>query len=170
MIPKVKVKIERFFRTVQTRFYPLLKTNPVHSLEELNERFGQWLEQDYHRKTHASLNGRTPHEVFHEQLDSVLYLEDPIILDMVFLKRAYRKVKADWTITLNKQLYEVPPRFIGLSVDVRLDERGVYIFEDGEKVADAQLVSLSDNAHVKRIQSPFSYSASHSEKGGLDNV
>lgn len=168
--PQSKGKIERFFRTVQTRFYPLLKTNPAHSLEELNERFGQWLEQDYHRKTHASLNGRTPHEVFHEQLDSVLYLEDPIILDMIFLKRVHRKVKADGTITLDKQLYEVPPRFIGLSVDVRLDERGVYIFENGEKVADAQLVSFSDNAHVKRIRSPFSYSASQSEEGGLDNV
>ncbi|MFC0298963.1 Mu transposase C-terminal domain-containing protein, partial [Geobacillus jurassicus] len=40
-----------------------------------------------------------------------------------FLKREHRKVKADGTITLNKQLYEVPPRFIGQSIELRYDER-----------------------------------------------
>lgn len=168
--PQSKGKIERFFKTVQTRFYTLLKTDSAHSLEELNERFWQWLEVDYHRKVHASLEGKTPHEVFHNQLESIVYLENPSILNTIFLKRERRKVKADGTITLNKKLYEVPPCFIGLSVDVRLDERGVYIFEDGQKVADATLVSLSDNAHVKRVRSPFSYSESQYEKGGPDDV
>ncbi|WP_145453225.1 DDE-type integrase/transposase/recombinase, partial [Staphylococcus epidermidis] len=71
-----KGKIERLFKTIQTRFYPLLKNDPVHSLEELNERFWQWLEEDYHRKPHASLDGKTPHEVFLSQLDHVTFLED----------------------------------------------------------------------------------------------
>jgi hypothetical protein len=66
--PKSKGEIERFFKTVQTRFYPLLGTNPVQSLDELNERFWQWLEEEYHRRKHASLDGKTPHEVFHSQL------------------------------------------------------------------------------------------------------
>lgn len=168
--PQSKGKIERFFKTVQTRFYSLLKVNPVHSLEELNERFWHWLEMDYHRKVHASLDGKTPHEVFHNQLESVVYLEEPSILETIFLKREQRKVKADGTITLNKKLYEVPARFIGLSIDIRLDNRGVYVFEEDKKVAEAIPVSLTDNAHVKRVRSPFSFRESPDLKGGQDHV
>ena len=154
--PQSKGKIERFFKTVQTRFYPLLEADPVGSLEELNERFWRWLEEDYHRRVHASLDGKTPHEVFHSQLENITFLDDPSILDVIFMKRVKRKVKADGTISLNKQLYEVPARFIGYSVDLRIDDTGVFIFEDNKKVAEAEPVSLSDNAHVKRVRSPFS--------------
>lgn len=154
--PRAKGKIERFFKTVQTRFYPLLQADPAQSLEELNERFWRWLEEDYHRRIHASLDGKTPHEVFQSQLEHVQFIEDTSILDTIFLKREQRKVKADGTITLNKQLYEVPPRFVGQTVDVRMDEKGVYIFEEDKKVAEAIPVSMTDNAHAKRIRSPFS--------------
>ena len=78
-----------------------------------------------------------------------------MILDTVFLKREHRKVKADSTITLNGKLYEVPPRFIGQSIDVRFDEKGIFVFEDDQKVAEAVPVSMKDNAHAKRVRSPF---------------
>jgi len=156
--PRAKGKIERLFKTIQTRFYPLLLAEPAQSLEELNERFWRWLEENYHRRVHASLEGKTPHEVFHSQLKDITFLEDLSILETIFLKREQRKVKADSTITLNKQLYEVPSRFIGHSIDVRLDEKGVYIFEDDKKVAEATPVSMKDNAHAKRVRSPFSLS------------
>ncbi|MBB4075544.1 hypothetical protein GGR02_003383 [Anoxybacillus voinovskiensis] len=74
--PQSKGKIERFFRTVQTRFYPLLELDPPKSFEELNERFGRWLEEEYHRKPHASLAGKTPHEVFQPQVERVAWIED----------------------------------------------------------------------------------------------
>ncbi|KIQ94700.1 hypothetical protein LH47_01168 [Anoxybacillus thermarum] len=64
-------------------------------------------------------------------------------------------MKADGTITLNKQLYEVPPRFIGQSVEIRYDEQGVYVYEDGKEAAKATLVRMHDNAYVKRHRSPF---------------
>lgn len=86
------------------------------------------------------------------------------------MKREQRKVKADSTITLNKQLYEVPSRFIGTSIDVRLDEHGVYVFEEDKKVAEATLVSMKDNAHVKRFRSPFSLTESPEVKQEQDHV
>ncbi|MCC3359540.1 IS481 family transposase, partial [Bacillus sp. REN16] len=58
------------------------------------------------------------------------------------------------------KLYEVPSRYIGTSIDVRMDEQGVYVFEDDKKVAEATLVSMEDNAHVKRVRSPFLLSQS----------
>lgn len=53
-----KGKIERFFRTVRERFLPLLP-HPLSSLDQLNEAFFPWLEEDYHRKEHSAL-GVTP--------------------------------------------------------------------------------------------------------------
>jgi putative transposase len=168
--PRAKGKIERLFKTIQTRFYPLLQAEPAQSLEELNERFWRWLEENYHRRVHASLEGKSPHEVFNSQLKDITFLEDLSILETIFLKREQRKVKADSTITLNKQLYEVPSRFIGYSIDVRLDEKGVYIFEDDKKVAEAAPVSMKDNAHAKRVRSPFSLSQKAEVKEEQDHV
>jgi putative transposase len=168
--PRAKGKIERLFKTIQTRFYPLLQAEPAQSIEELNERFWRWLEENYHRRVHASLEGKTPHEVFNSQLKDITFLEDLSILETIFLKREQRKVKADSTITLNKKLYEVPSRFIGYSIDVRLDEKGVYIFEDDKKVAEAIPVSMKDNAHVKRVRSPFSLSQKAEVKEEQDHV
>lgn len=162
-----KGKVERVFKTIQTRFYPLLQANPVTSLDELNERFWRWLEEDYHRRIHASLDGKTPHEVYHSQIEKITFLEDIAILDTIFLKREYRKVKPDSTISVDKQLYEVPPRFIGQSIDVRFDETGIHVFEENQKVAEAVPVSMTDNAHAKRVRSPFNLTA---EMEGNDNV
>ncbi|GKV65248.1 MULTISPECIES: helix-turn-helix domain-containing protein [unclassified Sporosarcina] len=166
--PQSKGKIERFFKTAQTRFYPLLKTYPVKTVEELNGRFWRWLEEDYHRKVHASLDGKTPHEVYSAQLEQLTFLEDVTLLDTLFLKREQRKVRADSTITLNRKLYEVPHRFIGYSIDIRIDEKGVYIYEEDKRVAEAILVNKEDNAHVKRVRSPFSLSLA--DKGGDTDV
>lgn len=156
-----KGKIERFFKTVQTRFYPKLKADPVDSLSALNERFWAWLEQDYHRRGHASLEGKTPLEVFQSQIETVTFLDDPEILDTIFLKRYSRKVKLDGTITLNKQLYEVPSQYIGCSIDVREDDHVVYVYEEDKQVAEAVPVTMTDNAHVKRTRSPFAIHASN---------
>ncbi|MDN5301678.1 MAG: putative transposase [Thermoanaerobacteraceae bacterium] len=147
-----KGKIERFFGTVKTRFFPLLKLKPAVSIEELNQRFWQWLEEDYHRKVHASL-GMTPQDVYLSQVTRIRMVDDPASLDPLFLKRDYRKVKHDGTISVNSILYEVPPRFIGQRIEVRFDAENVYIYEDGVSVGKATLVNFSDNAHVKRERS-----------------
>jgi len=168
--PKSKGKIERLFKTIQTRFYPLLKSDPAQSLEELNEKFGRWLEEDYHRKPHASLEGKTPHQVFHSQLDHITFLEDNAILETIFLKRAKRVVKLDGTITLDKKLYEVPASFVGQKIELRLDDQTVYVFEDGKKVAQAKAVQMEDNAHVKRAPSPFATMDTVQRKGEANHV
>ncbi|BDG36108.1 hypothetical protein PcaKH15_20140 [Parageobacillus caldoxylosilyticus] len=105
--------------------------------------------------------------MFQSQVHLVSFIEDVDWLDAIFLKRDYRKVKADGTITLNKQLYEVPPRFIGQSIELRHDEHGFYVYEDGRRVAEAVRVRLEDNAYVKRHRSPF---ATVPEKEGERDV
>jgi len=147
-----KGKIERFFGTVKTRFFPRLKENPPSSLEELNRRFWQWLEEDYHRKIHASL-GMSPLDKFLSQAGQIRLVSDPDSLDALFLKRDYRKVKHDGTISVNTRLYEVPPQFIGTRVEVRYDDTDVYIYENGSVVSRAIPVNFADNALAKRNRS-----------------
>jgi putative transposase len=69
-----KGKVERFFKTVKTRFFPLLGIEPAKTLEELNQRFWKWLEEDYHRKAHSSLDGKTPLDVWLAQASTVRML------------------------------------------------------------------------------------------------
>jgi len=157
--PESKGKIERFFRTVKTRFFSQLKMRPAKSLEELNERFWKWLEEDYHRKPHASLEGKTPLDVYLSQVDHVRMIEDPEALDPLFLKRAHRKVKHDGTISLSRQLYEVPPRFIGEKIEIRFDETNIWVYEDGQAITKAKPVNFTDNAHIKRDRPKISFQA-----------
>lgn len=147
-----KGKIERFFGTVKTRFFPLLRVQPAASLDELNRRFWQWLEEDYHRKNHDSLD-MTPLDVYFSQSSSIRMLEDPTALDHLFLKRVMRKVRHDGTISINNKLYEVPSKYISQRIEVRFDDEGVYIYENGLPKDKAILVNFADNAHVKRERS-----------------
>ncbi|HII81644.1 MAG TPA: DDE-type integrase/transposase/recombinase [Methanosarcina sp.] len=161
-----KGKIERFFKTVQTRFYPLLKVNPASSLEELNMRFLKWLEEDYHRKPHSSLEkSMTPLDKFISQASLLKMVSDPDFLNSLFLVRAARKVHHDGTISVNNRLYEVPARFIGCKIEIRFDDTDIFVYEEGSSVAKAKPVIFSDNAFAKR-ESKISYAIA----GGHDNV
>ena len=95
----------------------------------------------------------TPLDKFLFQASQVRLVSDPGSLEPLFLKRDYRKVKHDGTISVNTRLYEVPPQFIGTRVEVRYDDTNVYIYEDGVLVCKANPVNFADNARVKRTPS-----------------
>ncbi len=150
--PQSKGKIERFFLTVRTRFYPLLKENPPKDIDELNKRFWKWLEEDYHRRVHSSL-GMSPLDKFMSQANSIKIFNDPESLNAIFYKRDFRKVYLDSTISVNSKLYEVPLKYVGEKIEIRYDLENpdtVYIFENDQIVFTAKPVSFSDNSHVRR--------------------
>lgn len=153
--PQSKGKIERFFLTVQKSFYPTLQLNPVESIEQLNKRFWEWLEVEYHRKPHSSLEKQTPHEVFTSQLGRMECVDDVSSLDYIFLKRVIRKVSTGGTISYENKLYEVPQKYIGHKIDIRIGDKEMKVYENDAPVANVVPVNMNDNAHVKRV-SPFS--------------
>jgi hypothetical protein len=138
-------------------------------LDELNERFWKWLEEDYHRKPDASLDGKMPLEVYLSQVEQVRTVDDPSYLDALFLKRTFRKVKHDATFSLENRLYEAPDVYAGRKVEIRYDENGVHLYENGKAVAQATEVRFHDNAHVKRRRSSLSFKELQ-EKGGGEDV
>ncbi len=153
-----KGKIERFFGNVSQRFLPLFYQEEITTLQGLNQFFGQWLEQEYHRKVHSALQ-MTPLDKYLSQASSVKMIEDPEALRLLFLKREQRKVRHDGTISLMGNLFEVPPEFIGQKIEIRFDEelKQVYVFHEGTKVADAKPVNMTDNARIKRNKPALSF-------------
>jgi transposase InsO family protein len=150
--PEAKGKIERFFGTIRRRFYPTLVNEPAGSLEELNNRFWEWLDKDYHRKEHLGINA-TPLDTYMSQIDSVKHIADPAALDFIFWHRLSRKVKNDGTISIQKKLFQVPLRYVGMRIEVRFDNyppKEVFLFEGDVSICPAEPVNLHENAHVRR--------------------
>ena len=116
-----KGKIERFFRTVQEDFQARLHLQPAADLAELNLRFSQWLENDYHARKHSSLGGQSPRERFAERGGTRRLLPAEIDWEALFFARAERRVRMDATISLEGRLWEVPVHLRGRNVELRYD-------------------------------------------------
>jgi len=160
-VPTSRGKIERFFLTVRERFLSQLDMNEIKSLDALNLRFWKWLDEDYHKKPHSSLNGLTPLDFFMSQISRVKLCTDPAQLEEKFLLRIKRKVNHDGTFTINNILYETNIKFAGQRVEVRYDPQWldipfmpVFIYHEDKKVGEAVQVNFHDNAHMKRRGRP----------------
>ncbi len=150
--PAAKGKIERFFLTVKQRFIQGIEQTSLCSLDSLNSSFHAWLERDYNHKPHSAI-AMAPLDYYLSQVSSLKMLDDPSVLEPLFLRREHRKVRHDATISIRNALFEAPPRFIGQSVEVRFDPSDpseVFIYENGSQAARMAPVNLLDNAHVKR--------------------
>lgn len=154
--PNQKGKIERFFRTVRMRFLSLIEPEKIKSLEELNLRFWEWLEDDYQRKMHSALQ-MSPLDYFMSQADEVRMFLDPALLDELFLLRVTRKVNHDATLSLESVLYETDQKLANTRLEVRYEPRWlnnpaqpVFLYREGVKVGEARQVNLSENASARR--------------------
>lgn len=116
-----KGKIERWFLTVQHDFEQRLIFQPVSSIVELNSRFWQWLNAEYHQRKHGSLDGQSPSDRFAERAGRLKLVDDDIDLEGLFLARTTRRVRMDATISLEGKVFEVPVALRGRDVDVRYD-------------------------------------------------
>jgi transposase InsO family protein len=104
--PQGRGKIERFFRTVRTRFLPYFQGG---TLLELNIAFDLW-QNEYHQRIHSS-TGETPFARFARHLEIIRPV--PADLEDHFRKEARRRVAKDRTVSLDGRLYEAPTRLIG---------------------------------------------------------
>lgn len=164
--PNEKGKIERFFLTVRKRFLSTINSSKLGSIEELNEKFHQWLETDYLRKPHSGLNNLTPLDIFISQISRVKLITDSALIKEKFLLRINRTVTHDATFTINNILYETDQKFACSRVEIRYDPEWlensinpVLIYADDKKIGEAKQVNFHDNAHIKRKGRPAGHSA-----------
>jgi len=113
-----KGKIERFFLTVQMQFQTRLTEEPVHSLDELNRRFNEWLENKYHSTVHSATE-QTPAARFAAGVEGIRNPADSTELNALFMKREERSVRKDGCISVGTRLFEAPLNLRGMRVEVR---------------------------------------------------
>jgi len=154
--PNSKGKIERFFHTVRQRFLVRVDPTKLRDIDELNLHFWQWLESDYQRKTHSSLD-MSPLDFFMSQASKVNLMENLLLLEELFLLRVMRKVNHDATLSIDTILYETDQTLANSRVEVRYEPewltnpaQPLFLFRDGLKVGEARQVNFHDNSYVKR--------------------
>lgn len=145
--PQGRGKIERFFRTLRSRFLPYFMGS---TLEDLNEALDLWVQDQYHQRVHTS-TGETPFERFARHLEIIRTA--PPDLEDHFRKEARRRVAKDRTVSLDGRLYEAPTRLIGEYIRLlyhqdRLDQ--VEIIHANQSQGMLVPINLNINCQVKR--------------------
>lgn len=142
-------KIERFHRTVRLKFMPGLQLQHIDSLEALNESFDDWLRKEYHRSIHAGI-GTTPMDRWDADVaDNPLRYLTAEELFFAFYQTYKRKVKNDSTISLNGKLWQLPPAYIGKTIEVRHPSdlpMDLYLFENNKPICRLHLCNPAENA------------------------
>ena len=175
-VPNGRGKIERFFRTVRKRFLSELAAVELKDINDLNIRFQKWLEEDYQRKPHSSLDGKSPLEAFITQVDRIKIYSDPSQLEEKFLLRIKRTVNHDGTLSIKNILFETERKFAGMNLDIRYDPQWldipfmpVLIYINDKKVGEALQINFHDNAHMKRKGRPSNTKIKEAEET-FDNI
>ena len=144
-------KVERFFRSVRERFLSGLR-QPL-SLEDLQEAFALWLQEDYHHKIHRGIDQR-PIDRYQTSSGRIqlrrLAKEE---LDEIFLVRHERVVNNDATISFKGSLYEVPAAYIRQRIEIRHpvdDPEELFLYDNGIRVGKIKLLDKKENARTFR--------------------
>lgn len=145
--PQGKGKIERWFKTVRSRFLPHHESPTLH---ELNAAFDCWLNDDYQQKVHSATR-QSPLERFTSKIHC-LRTAPPNLKDY-FRKVVRRTVSKDRTITIDGRLYEGPVALIGKRVELLYHEKDaehVEVKYKNESFGMIRPVNLNVNCRVKR--------------------
>jgi transposase InsO family protein len=145
--PQGRGKIERFFKTVRSRFLPGFTGT---TLEEINHDFEHWLAHDYNERKHSAI-GEKPLKRFTDGIECVRPTPDN--LKDHFRRIVRRKVNNDRTVILDKRLYEGPVQLIGKQIELLFHENDydrVELRHNGKSYGFLKPVDLNVNCRVRR--------------------
>ena len=132
---------------MRTRFLPSFKGN---TLEEINEAFELWLNDEYHQRSHSS-TGQTPFKRFTSRMECLR--SAPENLRGYFRKIVRRRVNKDRTVVVDRRLFEAPVELIGKRVELLYSEENpeqVEIRFADKSYGLLREVDLHVNSRVKR--------------------
>lgn len=145
------------FNTVRMRFLSNLNPVDIKDIDDLNQKYFRWLEDDYKHKAHGGLKGLTPHDVLMMQVSKLNLVTDISRINEAFLLRISRKIQHDATTQIDNVLYETDSKFIGKRVEIRYEpewlkdfSKTLPIYVDGKRIGEAKMVRFHDNAHTMR--------------------
>jgi transposase InsO family protein len=142
-----KGKIERFFRGFRDRF--LTCHTDFDSLDDLNRKTTDWIENHYNRSYHSGI-GMVPIDRFNLDARRLVFLTDHDYADEVFFVEETRKVNKTNLFSLNGQRLECPVDLREKTITVRFDRtrRDTYIvYLNDRRIGPAHPVNLTANGH-----------------------
>jgi putative transposase len=126
------------------------------TLEELNQAFWLWLQEDYHHKLHTGI-GQRPIDRYNASVTRVdIRRLSKAELDEIFLIRHERVVNNDATISFKGSVYEVPPAYIRQRIEIRHpvdNPQELYLYDNGIRVGRIKLLDKKENARTFRPKS-----------------
>jgi transposase InsO family protein len=149
--PQGRGKIERFFRTVRMQFLPGCPAGVP--IDQVNESFTKWLEEQYHATIHSSTK-QTPINRYLKHAH--LVREAPKDLHDYFRIHANRKVDRDRTVSLCGRLYEAPIPLIGKTITLLYHENDLFrveAFYNGVTYGMLVPLNMNINCRIRRENS-----------------
>lgn len=145
-----KGKIERFFRRFRDRF--LVQHLDFKSLDELNDKTHDWIENEYNSKNHAGIQ-MVPIDRFALDHSRINFLTDDEYTAEVFFVEESRKVSKTNLFSINSQKWECPVDLREKQIQVRFDrnnkQRFIVYFNDN-RMGEASPVNLVYNANLRK--------------------
>jgi putative transposase len=117
--PQGHGKIEAFNRFCVNHFIAELKASALHTLDQLNEAFFAWVDEEYHHRKHSEL-GMSPKKRWLKDSSRIEYLDEEKIR-VAFLWRELRTPDKTALIKLFNRSYKVSPALVKHRVEVRYD-------------------------------------------------
>lgn len=127
--PKDKARVERSMQYVRDSLW---KGRTWDNLESMQTAAVTWCTTVAGQRQHRSLDGACPGVIYATVELSVMRPLPHLALELAAWSRP--KVAPDCHIAVNKVLYSVPWRFLGVTVDARLCARRLEVFVDGTLV------------------------------------
>ncbi len=145
-----KGKIERFFRGFRDRF--LVQHLDFESLDDLNNKTHQWIENDYNSQYHSGI-GMNPVDRFNLDHKRIEFLTDDEFTEEVFFVEETRKVSKTNVFSINSQKYECPVDLRSKTIQVRFDRTRrdkFFVYFNELRMGQAELLDLHFNAQSQR--------------------
>ena len=141
-----KGKIERFFKFVRSNF--LCRQLDLSSLEELNNQFTRWVEDNYHTRVHSTL-GMRPLDRFGLDLKRIRFLPPSVMNEEFFFIEVDRGIAKDNTFSLKNIIFEAPRDLRKKKVQVRYNKhhfnKRAIVYYKAQRMGEARPVNYTAN-------------------------
>ncbi|MEE1163734.1 MAG: DDE-type integrase/transposase/recombinase [Lachnospiraceae bacterium] len=127
-----KGKVEKYHQKVD-KFIAELAVSPVHSVEELNEKWKYYLEQEYQKVSHDGIKeyyrsydvevpacGITPEQEFYRDTRGLVYLDTSVVSE-AFCHHEERTLDKAGCFSFEGKLYEASTSLAGAQVEISYD-------------------------------------------------
>jgi hypothetical protein len=145
-------KVESFNRYCVTNFIAEVKASRIRTLDQLNEAFVAWIEEEYNQRRHSEL-GTSPKNRWMKDVSRIHYLEEEKIR-VAFLWREVRTADKTAVVRLFNRKYKVCQQLARKKLELRYDPERldqIEIFVDGAFRQRAKPLQIGANRTPKQL-------------------